>query len=314
MSELGATDHTRSDRQRETMQDAADAGVCPFNPGHFEVHHQQPITNSIGGVVLDEVRLTRNDYPHDGYRPGDGGEHWLTIPNGHIEDIESLLPSTFREMLTVSAALSDDHGPATHTVATRSGDIRLTKASIRHIHQHNMLAAESRNRWQPDNSYEDDFSRYVDDAEPMFAGDYWEFYSAPNTDSQERIALMGLEQQVLVLPRQRAAGVTEAFKSDFDGAADELLNLYRFFKLQEKVGAASLLGLPTWNLRQVSGVSHGFAFHILVPNPPTPGADTARETAVRVPTSSIDGRRFVVTNKGVKNWEDDYDESLYRLK
>ena len=192
-------------------------------------------------------------------------------------------------------------------------DPRLTKASIQHVHENIQSAKSGESRWQPNTDYEDRDTMELLDKSPVYSGDYWTVVEHPDP-------YLGLRKHFVVVPAHRKLMLGEIVELDPKGVIDELLTTYRHIQARYEVLGGSIIGIPTLNPKNIDGASSGFAFHILAPE--EPGIDTSRmnmklfnrETAVRIPTTSRNGRRWIASNKGVKKYEDDKNDELYKLK
>lgn len=112
------------DAQRAQMENLIREGICPFCPDNLEVHHREPIERKGAHWAV-----TKNDYPYEG-----SVCHYLLIHQAHVTRVEDVSPEAFAELQEHLAWIAQQFPGGTFLM--RSGDTRMTGATISHLHAH----------------------------------------------------------------------------------------------------------------------------------------------------------------------------------
>lgn len=110
----------------EILKEIMDSGFCPFCEEHLFKHHRRPL------LLRSKYWLvTENAWPYKGSR-----FHFLLIARLHIEATEEMSPLMWRDLQKTYHALVKKSKLAGATLMIRSGDTRITGASVNHLHAH----------------------------------------------------------------------------------------------------------------------------------------------------------------------------------
>lgn len=102
------------------------AGFCPFCEKHLFKHHQKPLVHRSRHWLV-----TENSWPYKGTT-----HHFLFIARKHVEATEELSPAAWMDLHTTYRLIVERFGLTGATLVFRSGDTRLTGASVNHLHAH----------------------------------------------------------------------------------------------------------------------------------------------------------------------------------
>ena len=121
------------------LNDIMAAGFCPFCEKHLFKHHRRPITYK-GRYWI----VTENSWPYSGSR-----HHFLFVTRAHIESIENLSTPAWTELQRLYRTLMKDKKMKGATLMIRSGDTKITGASVRHLHAHIIAGTPRTKRAKP---------------------------------------------------------------------------------------------------------------------------------------------------------------------
>lgn len=137
--------NSRTDRQRQTMEEILKQGICPFCPENLLRFH--------GRLILKQTRhwvLTENQWPYENTRV-----HLLAIyRTRHIESIGEMEPRAGRELIRLAKWVEQSYGLPGGALALgmRFGDTETSGATVRHLHAQILSAAitdRTNPRYQP---------------------------------------------------------------------------------------------------------------------------------------------------------------------
>lgn len=106
------------------LQAILDEGICPFCPENLYKHHTKPIISE-GPCWI----VTTNFKPYEG-----AVHHFVLISKRHVECVEDLDQNEWLEVRTHYKALVAKFALSGATILWRSGDTKLTGASVVHLH------------------------------------------------------------------------------------------------------------------------------------------------------------------------------------
>ncbi len=118
-----------------TLNAIVAAGFCPFCEKHIFKHHRRPLIYK-GRYWL----VTENAWPYAGVQ-----FHFLFITRQHIEATEEMFAPAWSELQKLYKKLVKKNKMKGATLMIRSGDTRLTGASVNHLHAH-LVAGSPRNK------------------------------------------------------------------------------------------------------------------------------------------------------------------------
>lgn len=107
-----------------TLNAIVAAGFCPFCEKHLFKHHQRPLV-----YKSKHWLVTENSWPYKGSH-----FHFLFITRVHIEKTEDLLPAVWSDLQKVYQKLIREKRIEGATFFIRSGDTKMTGASVNHLH------------------------------------------------------------------------------------------------------------------------------------------------------------------------------------
>lgn len=108
----------------EVLQRIVDEGNCPFCEEQLPRHHPQPVL-----WQSDHWTVTTNAWPYKGTRL-----HFLVVSRTHVERIEELSSGARVAFFEDYDRIMREHGLAGASMLWRSGDMRITGASVHHLH------------------------------------------------------------------------------------------------------------------------------------------------------------------------------------
>ncbi len=110
----------------DVLKQIIDEGHCPFCEEHLLRHHRKPIL-----VRSSHWIVTENSWPYAG-----SVHHFLLITLEHVERIEDLSLEGRIDFFQQYDALSKKFSFEGATILWRSGNTRMTSASVNHLHAH----------------------------------------------------------------------------------------------------------------------------------------------------------------------------------
>lgn len=119
----------------KTLDAIIAGGFCPFCEEHLFKHHSRPLIYKSKYWLI-----TENAWPYKGSR-----FHFLFITRPHIEATEDMPPAMFTDLQKLYRKLIEENGIKGATLMIRSGDTKLTGASVNHLHAH-LIAGSPRTK------------------------------------------------------------------------------------------------------------------------------------------------------------------------
>lgn len=101
-------------------------GFCPFCEEHLFKHHRHPLVDKSKFWLI-----TENAWPYKGSR-----YHYLFITRKHVETIEALSSATWTDLQKLYKKLVSGKNIRGATLMIRSGNTKITGASVNHLHAH----------------------------------------------------------------------------------------------------------------------------------------------------------------------------------
>ncbi|HEV2376148.1 MAG TPA: HIT domain-containing protein [Streptosporangiaceae bacterium] len=126
-------DNARTPEQRAEMERLDGAGVCLFCPEHLVSHPRQEILFS-----TEHWNATTNAFPYPGT-----SLHLLLLPHQHVSDLLALTSEAQNDFWTALAEVDKRYSLTSYGVGVRNGDLRLSGATIAHLHVHVLVAANT---------------------------------------------------------------------------------------------------------------------------------------------------------------------------
>lgn len=122
-----------------TLNKIVAGGFCPFCEEHLFKHHRQPLIYRSRHWLV-----TENAWPYKGVRL-----HFLFITRTHIEKTEDISPAGWLELHKLYKKLMERHRLTGATLMIRSGDTKITGASVNHLHAHLVIGAARTKKTKP---------------------------------------------------------------------------------------------------------------------------------------------------------------------
>lgn len=122
-----------------TLEAIIAGGFCPFCEEHLFKHHKKPLLHK-GKYWL----VTENAWPYKGAR-----FHFLFIARPHIEKTEDMPPAMWNELQQLYIKLAKHHQLKGATLMVRSGDTKITGASVNHLHAHLIVGSQRTKNTKP---------------------------------------------------------------------------------------------------------------------------------------------------------------------
>ncbi len=125
--------NARDPEQARRMKALSEAGLCYFcKHGNFE-DRTLPTSIHEGNCWY----VMRNDFPLDG-----SVHHYLIIPHRHVVNTHDLSVEESAELFSLVSWLASKLQTEGYSLFVRSGDTRLTGATITHIHFHFLVGGQ----------------------------------------------------------------------------------------------------------------------------------------------------------------------------
>ena len=118
--------NARSEAYRAELDQIQRDGYCPFCPEHYDKHNKNTILYRKDGWIVKYV-----DYPYP-----DTSHHFMFIAERHLESIMHLSEREWRGLQYACRWVMQTYKIDGCGVALRSGDTRLTGATVKHLHGH----------------------------------------------------------------------------------------------------------------------------------------------------------------------------------
>lgn len=129
---------SRSD-YADALTRIVEEGHCPFCEENLFRHHSEALL-----FKTTHWLATRNAWKYEGAK-----HHFLLIYRKHTENAAELPDSAWTDLGKAFAKLSKEHGLTGCTLFMRSGDMRRTGASVRHLHAQIVMGALRTKDTQP---------------------------------------------------------------------------------------------------------------------------------------------------------------------
>ena len=108
----------------QTLEAITAGGFCPFCEEHLFKHHQRPLL-----FKTEHWLVTENAWPYKGLR-----HHFLFIVRKHLERTENLSPAMWTDLQRSYQIFVKRYRLKGATLMVRSGDTRITGATVNHLH------------------------------------------------------------------------------------------------------------------------------------------------------------------------------------
>ncbi len=109
-----------------TLEEIIAGGFCPFCEEHLFKHHRRPLAYKSRHWLV-----TENSWPYKGTR-----YHFLFITRSHVEATEDVSPAMWSDLQKLYKKFVEENNIKGATLMIRSGDTRITGASVNHLHAH----------------------------------------------------------------------------------------------------------------------------------------------------------------------------------
>lgn len=109
----------------QTLEAIIAGGFCPFCEEHLFRHHHKLVH------CYDHWLVTENSWPYEGSR-----FHFLFIARTHVEKTEDLSSEAWAQLHELYRQLVKKERLEGATLFIRSGNMRITGASVNHLHAH----------------------------------------------------------------------------------------------------------------------------------------------------------------------------------
>ena len=119
----------------DTLDSIVAGGFCPFCEEHFFKHHRRPLI-----YKSEHWLVTENSWPYKGSR-----FHILFIARKHIETTEDMSSAMWTDLQRQYRKLVKEKNMKGATLVIRSGDTKITGASVNHLHAH-LVVGSSRTK------------------------------------------------------------------------------------------------------------------------------------------------------------------------
>lgn len=115
------------------LKEIMDGGFCPFCEEHLFKHHRRPLLLRSKYWIV-----TENAWPYSGSR-----FHFLFIARLHVEATENVSPIMWADLQKAYRTLIKKNKMDGATLMIRSGNTKITGASVSHLHA-NLIAGVNR--------------------------------------------------------------------------------------------------------------------------------------------------------------------------
>lgn len=110
----------------KVLEEIVAGGFCPFCEEHLFKHHPRPVLYKSKYWLV-----TENAWPYKGSR-----FHFLFIARPHIEATENMSSLMWTDLQKLYKKLVRENNIKGATLMMRSGDTKITGASVNHLHAH----------------------------------------------------------------------------------------------------------------------------------------------------------------------------------
>lgn len=114
------------DDYADTLRMIIAKGFCPFCEENLDWYHRRPLL-----YKSTHWLVTRNSWPYKGTQ-----FHVLFIARKHIERIEEMSATMLLDLQDLYKKLTEKEGIRGSTLMIRSGDTKITGATVNHLHAH----------------------------------------------------------------------------------------------------------------------------------------------------------------------------------
>ncbi|HEY4518324.1 MAG TPA: hypothetical protein VJG48_01730 [Candidatus Paceibacterota bacterium] len=125
--------HSRTEEQKQVMEDILAKGHCPFCPEQLEAYHKEPLLKD-GKFWI----LTKNQWPYEGAKL-----HLLAIAKKHAAKLCDLEEGSGNELLDLLTWAEKEFEIPGGSFFIRFGDTDYTGATVQHIHAQ-LISSEPR--------------------------------------------------------------------------------------------------------------------------------------------------------------------------
>lgn len=127
------------DDYEQVLHSIITQGFCPFCEEHLFKHHRMPLEYKSRHWLV-----TKNSWPYKGSR-----HHFLFITRSHIEATENITPAVWSDLQKVYKKVVLDHKIKGASLLIRSGDTKVTGASVNHLHAHLVVGSPRTKNTKP---------------------------------------------------------------------------------------------------------------------------------------------------------------------
>lgn len=117
-------EHSRSDEQRQVLEQIIADGVCPFCLENLKKYHGNPVT-----IISDHWIVTENQWPYD-----NALIQLLIIPKRHVENWTDLTEEELLDWAKIVKDALKEYRIESGAVCTRFGNLKQSGASVAHLH------------------------------------------------------------------------------------------------------------------------------------------------------------------------------------
>lgn len=117
-------ENSRTDDQRDVMEQISKDGVCPFCRENFETYHSKPIL-----FETEHWVVTENAWPYEHTK-----EHYLLVAKEHVTHVSALKLEAWQNLYECIARLEKEESLERGTLLMRFGDSTITGATVDHLH------------------------------------------------------------------------------------------------------------------------------------------------------------------------------------
>jgi diadenosine tetraphosphate (Ap4A) HIT family hydrolase len=125
-----------------TLKEIVVGGFCPFCEEHLFKHHRQPLIYKSRYWLV-----TKNAWPYKGSR-----FHFLFIARSHIETTEDMPSLMWADLQKLYRKLVQENNIRGATLMIRSGNTKITGASVNHLHAHIIVGVPRTKNTKPINA------------------------------------------------------------------------------------------------------------------------------------------------------------------
>lgn len=131
--------NTRSEEQREQMEEILAAGHCPFCDENLKKYHKAPILKE-GKFWL----LTANQWPYQHTK-----HHFLLIYREHVTNLAGVNPEAGKELIELAQWVEKEYSVPGGGIAMRFGDTDYSAGTVAHLHAQFLVPALDDEDFEP---------------------------------------------------------------------------------------------------------------------------------------------------------------------